>query len=299
MKTDLSPLANFITARTQSIVDAWLDAVASQPETDFSDNRTFPQFLEEIPILCAELAARLTSPPHTRAESAAAGDRGPENSRWRPGYRLDELIREVALLRQVLTEDCLDEFAAVHPPLSDSTRRAAERIIHEFLDDTLAAAARQSTAEHEQNLLPSSRVMFNRPTERGIQAPPEKPPAAGRKLRILVVEDHDSTAAVMTKLLQRDGHEVTTAATVHHALDLLKLQQFDLLLSDLGLPDGNGFQVMREVSRVSKAKGIAVSGYGMEEDVARSNEAGFSAHLTKPVNVEELQETIQLITSEW
>ena len=133
------------------------------------------------------------------------------------------------------------------------------------------------------------------------EPPAEKPPMTvpPRQLRILIVEDHDSTAAVMSKLLQRDGHQVTTAATVRDAMALLSDQQFDLLLSDLGLPDGNGFQVMRELSRVSNAKGIAVSGYGMDEDVARSSAAGFSAHLTKPVNVQELQETIQLVTGEW
>jgi two-component system CheB/CheR fusion protein len=129
----------------------------------------------------------------------------------------------------------------------------------------------------------------------------EKPVAIApaRKLRILIVEDHDYTATVMSKLLKRAGHDIMAAATVRDALEMLKTEEFDLLLSDLGLPDGNGFQVMRELSRVSNAKGIAVSGYGMEEDLARSTEAGFSAHLTKPVNAQELQETIQLITSEW
>ncbi|HEX8078124.1 MAG TPA: response regulator, partial [Chthoniobacterales bacterium] len=136
-------------------------------------------------------------------------------------------------------------------------------------------------------------------TEAETAAPPEKPSTApGRRLRILFVEDHDTTATVMSKLLQRDGHDVTTAATVRDALALAKTREFDLLLSDLGLPDGNGFQVMREVAR-RQTKGIAVSGYGMEEDLARSSQAGFSAHLTKPINVQELQETIQLVTSEW
>lgn len=143
-------------------------------------------------------------------------------------------------------------------------------------------------------------IQFNTaavPMEEG--RPAETPPAPPwRKLRILVVEDHEYTATVMSRLLEREGHEVKTAATVRAALDILQSTQLDLLVSDLGLPDGNGFQVMRELAKISKAKGIAVSGYGMEDDLERSSLAGFSAHLTKPINVQELQETIQLVTSE-
>lgn len=125
-----------------------------------------------------------------------------------------------------------------------------------------------------------------------------RPPAAARKLRILIVEDHEHTAVVMKRLLQQGGHLVYSAANVRDALDIVRTTELDLLVSDLGLPDGNGFQVMRELSKVGKAKGIAVSGYGMDEDLARSNQAGFSAHLTKPINVHELQETILQVTKD-
>ncbi|HEV3409870.1 MAG TPA: PAS domain S-box protein, partial [Chthoniobacterales bacterium] len=81
--------------------------------------------------------------------------------------------------------------------------------------------------------------------EAAVPPPPrprkQAPAQRARALRILIVEDHENTAAVMSKLLSRDGHQVTTAATVREAIQLLKTQQFDLLLSDLGLPDGNGF----------------------------------------------------------
>ncbi|MFN2624378.1 MAG: response regulator, partial [Chthoniobacterales bacterium] len=80
------------------------------------------------------------------------------------------------------------------------------------------------------------------------------------------------------------------------ALEVLHNTQLDLLVSDLRLPDGNGMQVMRELSKISDAKGIAVSGYGMDEDLQRSREAGFSAHLTKPVNVQELTRAIREVT---
>ena len=130
-------------------------------------------------------------------------------------------------------------------------------------------------------------------------APIERKPAAvsSRKLNILIVEDHDNTAAVMSKLLKHNGHEVVTASTVRQALEVLRTTPLDLLVSDLGLPDGNGFQVMRELAKISDAKGIAISGYGMEEDLERSSRAGFSAHLTKPIDVQKLQETIQQVTA--
>src|SRR5438477_8414826 len=133
----------------------------------------------------------------------------------------------------------------------------------------------------------------------GILIPTEPKPAAGssRKRNILIVEDHENTATGMSKLLKRNGHEVVTASTVRQALDVLRTTPLDLLVSDLGLPDGNGFEVMKELSKISDAKGIAISGYGMEEDLERSSRAGFSAHLTKPIDVQKLQETILQITA--
>jgi CheY-like chemotaxis protein len=133
----------------------------------------------------------------------------------------------------------------------------------------------------------------------GVIVPMERKPTTilSRKLNILIVEDHENTAAVMSKLLKRNGHEVVTASTVRQALDVLRTTPLDLLVSDLGLPDGNGFEVMTELSKISDAKGIAISGYGMEEDVERSSRAGFSAHLTKPIDVQKLQETILQVTA--
>jgi two-component system CheB/CheR fusion protein len=127
---------------------------------------------------------------------------------------------------------------------------------------------------------------------------PETGGARLRPLRILIVEDHEHTAAVMQRLLDRDGHAVRVAATVREAVDALRTMPIDLLVSDLGLPDGDGFEVMGELAKISDAKGIAVSGYGMDEDIERSSRAGFSAHLTKPINVAKLKETIQQVTAD-
>jgi CheY-like chemotaxis protein len=89
-----------------------------------------------------------------------------------------------------------------------------------------------------------------------------------------------------------------TANSVKSALDVLRSTKIDLLVSDLGLPDGNGFQVMRELAKTGEAKGIAVSGYGMDEDLAQSSAAGFSAHLTKPISAEQLHRAIEEVAGE-
>lgn len=115
-------------------------------------------------------------------------------------------------------------------------------------------------------------------------------PGRGRGLRLLLVEDHADTAKVMARLLTNLGHAVTTAHTMAGALALPRGgQQFDLVLSDLGLPDGSGFDLMGRLRREHGLQGIAISGYGMEEDVARAEQAGFVAHLTKPVDFRKIQ----------
>ncbi|HEX2973196.1 MAG TPA: PAS domain S-box protein [Tepidisphaeraceae bacterium] len=122
--------------------------------------------------------------------------------------------------------------------------------------------------------------------------------AEAQSLRILLVEDHGDTAKMMQRLLMADGHEVETAGDVAAALKLAKGKQFDLLLSDLGLPDRSGLDLMRELRRRGDSvPGIALSGYGQEEDIRRSREAGFAAHLTKPTNPDKLTEAIAVVTN--
>ncbi len=133
----------------------------------------------------------------------------------------------------------------------------------------------------------------------GAGAPDDDAPAAAGGLRILLVEDHPDTAAVMADLLGGFGHQVTVAGGVAAALaavaDLANgggRPPLDLVISDLGLPDGNGLELMRELSRRYGLKGIALSGYGMEEDRIKSLQAGFSRHLTKPIHPGALREVI-------
>jgi CheY-like chemotaxis protein len=114
-----------------------------------------------------------------------------------------------------------------------------------------------------------------------------EPPARG--LRLLVVEDHEATLQIITKLLNRAGHQVVTANNVQSALEAAANRSFDAVISDLGLPDGTGYQLMEQLRSTHDLRGIAVSGYGMEDDRRRSKESGFIAHLTKPIDFSQLQ----------
>jgi PAS domain S-box-containing protein len=120
-------------------------------------------------------------------------------------------------------------------------------------------------------------------------------PSARKLYRLLVVEDHEPTLAVLTNLLRRQGHEVWAASGVQSALLLAASQVFDVVISDIGLPDGNGIDLMLQLANEYGLRGIALSGYGMAEDLARTQEAGFLAHLTKPINFEQLHRVLQQI----
>jgi len=119
---------------------------------------------------------------------------------------------------------------------------------------------------------------------------PEKQPA--RALSLLIVEDHESSRMVMDHLLTLSGHRVTTAATVHEALAAYKTAPFDVVISDLGLPDGSGLDLMMQIQNIRPVHAIALSGYGMEDDLRSSREAGFAAHLVKPVNIAQLRQLL-------
>jgi signal transduction histidine kinase/CheY-like chemotaxis protein len=117
--------------------------------------------------------------------------------------------------------------------------------------------------------------------------------AAVSPRHILLVEDHGDTAKVMRQLLRRQGHTVEWAGDMASALDIAGKASFDLLISDIGLPDGSGLELLQSLrQRGWKQPAIALSGYGLEQDMQRSFEAGFVAHLTKPTSVERLVEAI-------
>jgi two-component system CheB/CheR fusion protein len=126
-------------------------------------------------------------------------------------------------------------------------------------------------------------------------APLQIPERGSRVLRILVVEDHGDTAEMIKKVLNYEGHEVQVARDVETALEKVSQDSFDMLISDLGLPDGSGLDLMRELrARGQQIPAIALSGYGQENDIQMSRDAGFAVHITKPVDMERLLSSINL-----
>jgi two-component system CheB/CheR fusion protein len=120
-------------------------------------------------------------------------------------------------------------------------------------------------------------------------------PAKG--LRVFIVEDHEPTARGLAMYLRTLGHRVHVAADVKSARRLAGEIEFDILLSDLGLPDGNGWDLMKELSARGGFKAIAMSGYNTDADQARSKAAGFFEHLPKPLTPEELEQAFERATA--
>jgi CheY-like chemotaxis protein len=113
--------------------------------------------------------------------------------------------------------------------------------------------------------------------------------------RVLLVEDHADTARVLSRLLVGNGHSVITAYSIAEALAALRDNYFDILISDIGLPDGTGIDLIRAVREDlrSNMPAVALTGFGMEDDIKRTLNAGFNDHLTKPVNFARLELAIQ------
>ena len=109
---------------------------------------------------------------------------------------------------------------------------------------------------------------------------------------ILVVDDHDDTLRSMKMLLTRLGYEVLAAENMTDALRIAEERHFDILLSDIALPDGNGLELLKRIRARRNVPALALSGFGMDEDIDRSREAGFADHLTKPVSIDRLQAAI-------
>jgi CheY-like chemotaxis protein len=130
-------------------------------------------------------------------------------------------------------------------------------------------------------------------------AAPEAPTQHGSRLSILLVEDHADTSRALKRLLSKQGYDVRAADSLEAALSLASQSRFDVIVSDLGLPDGSGLELMRQIRGLgggdAQAKGIALTGFGMEEDVMKSREAGFTEHLTKPVSFNSLKKAIERV----
>jgi PAS domain S-box-containing protein len=116
-------------------------------------------------------------------------------------------------------------------------------------------------------------------------------------LQVLLVEDHASTREVLSRVLARAGHTVVPADRVGTALMAAQQQRFDLVISDIGLPDGTGLELMSRLRDHFGLRGVALSGYGTDEDMRASREAGFVAHLIKPVDLSALRRLLEQLAA--
>jgi CheY-like chemotaxis protein len=116
-----------------------------------------------------------------------------------------------------------------------------------------------------------------------------------RTLNILVVENHLDTLEAMKMFLDLNGHCVHAAGTMQAALEAASTNVFDLIITDIGLPDGDGWELMRQLRERGPVRAVAMSGYGWKEDLEKSRAAGFEAHLLKPLKVTELEAVLNKI----
>lgn len=130
------------------------------------------------------------------------------------------------------------------------------------------------------------------PAEKAFPTKPSEPePVKGKT--ILLVEDHMDSAFFIKRMLEMSGYRVLIAENIAMATDVFQKERVDCLVSDLGLPDGHGTDLMKHISALRPVPAVAISGYGMEHDVERSLEAGFARHLTKPVDFQKLETCLQ------
>jgi len=125
-----------------------------------------------------------------------------------------------------------------------------------------------------------------------------RPGADGKPHQILLVEDHGDTGRVIARLLRNSGYLVDHSETAAGAHQLASTKRFDLVISDLGLPDTSGLSLMPELRAAQPwLRGICLSGYGMEDDLQACRAAGFAEHLTKPVDLQRLHAAIGRVLS--
>ena len=157
--------------------------------------------------------------------------------------------------------------------------------------------------------------------------PTPQPLRSGKSLRILVVEDHADTLRVLARLLDHFGHKISVADSTHSAKPIkaspkygsvmpsrksslrtgvtssassvpqfLQSKTFDVILSDISLPDGSGYEVVSQAKQKQAVKAVALTGFDREEDIRRGKEAGFDFHLSKPVDFHELRTVLNQVS---
>jgi DNA-binding response OmpR family regulator len=113
-------------------------------------------------------------------------------------------------------------------------------------------------------------------------------------MNVLLVEDHADTRSVLAMLLNRCGCQTVTAKNMRDARVRLDEMRFDILISDLNLPDGDGIDLVREAKKAHNLKAIALTGRTSDEERSHGLKAGFDCYLTKPIDFHELKEALRL-----
>jgi CheY-like chemotaxis protein len=119
----------------------------------------------------------------------------------------------------------------------------------------------------------------------------------GKGLRILVVEDHGDTRRTLSRLLSYFGHQISVADSRQSALQMIAAKNFDVLLTDIALPDGSGYDVASRAKREQHLKSVALTGFDRAEDIRRGKDAGFDFYLTKPIDFAELRTVLGQIAA--
>jgi signal transduction histidine kinase len=172
---------------------------------------------------------------------------------------------------------------------------AITRSIIEAHDGTIRAASagigKGATFTFEMPLMSAKFI----PNENSAPSSDAGQSAAGK--HILLVEDHEDTRTTLENLLRKHKYEVKAAGSAREALELAAENTFDLVISDFGLPDQSGLELMTQLRDRFGLKGIGLSGYGMDTDIAKGRVAGFVRHLTKPIRFDRLTEVIAEVSA--
>lgn len=162
----------------------------------------------------------------------------------------------------------------------DSTRKLPE-------DEALRALTRPDPREHMDD--PRVILLATPP-------PPSRSPLGCDAGRVLLVEDDTSSRETLARLLNRRHYSVVAVATSAEARAAAASSAFDVLLSDIGLADGDGCDLMTSLHALHGLSGIAITGYGRGDDVARGRRAGFLFLLIKPVTIQSLEQALATVT---